>query len=72
MQEVALSTMKTFDKEAAILAGMGVTIVIASGDNGVANVNCACDSNSGRTATGTDWAVRPSLIFVLLIFLCKF
>lgn len=50
--------MKTFNNEASILAGMGVTVVVSTGDYGVSNVKCACSSNSGWNATGTDWPVR--------------
>ena len=58
---MSLSVLKSFNTEASLLAGMGVTIVVSSGDYGVSNVKCACAANSGTNATGTDWPVSRHL-----------
>ncbi len=39
--------LSQFNTEALKLAAMGVTISVSSGDDGVANVGCACDRSKG-------------------------
>lgn len=41
-QFVSPATKKSFNAEALKLAVRGVTIVVASGDNGVAGITCEC------------------------------
>jgi tripeptidyl-peptidase-1 len=41
------SKMTAFNNEAMKLGAQGVTIFVSSGDDGVSNVNCACDKNNG-------------------------
>jgi hypothetical protein len=52
-------TLISFNTEAVKLAAMGVTVVAASGDSGVANFDCTCYKDSGSAAspgwTGTSW-----------------
>ena len=52
---MATSSLNAFNTQAMKLAAMGVTIFAASGDDGVAGFNYACNSNSGSAATGGRW-----------------
>jgi subtilase family serine protease len=51
LQELPGSVLSAFNNEAIKLAAMGVTIVAASGDDGVASVDCACSADSGSAAS---------------------
>lgn len=43
------SVLNAFNTEAMKLGGIGVTVTISSGDNGVANGGCGCTTNSGSS-----------------------
>jgi tripeptidyl-peptidase-1 len=45
-QSNSASTMTSFYNEAVKLAAMGVTVLVSSGDDGVANFGCSCYSSS--------------------------
>ena len=51
------ATMTSFNNEAIILGGMGVTVTVSSGDDGAPNEynSCLCDYNSGSSTTS--WTV---------------
>jgi len=69
-QDIAASTLSSFNTEAMKLGAIGVTVAVSSGDDGVANFgiycqpgypisgdNCACQANSGSSVsswTGTN------------------
>ena len=45
------STLSSFNTEAIKLAAMGVTVLVSSGDDGVANTGCPCDSQSAPSVS---------------------
>ncbi len=64
VQQNPVSVMNSFNTEALKLSSMGVTIMVSTGDNGVANFgcpcskikpisssNCACQANSGKSTS---------------------
>ncbi len=50
--------MDAFNAEAIKLAAMGVTITVASGDNGAVNFGCSCTADS--SSTFSRWRRSPS------------
>lgn len=57
------STLEAFDNEAAILASLGITVVVSSGDDGAASANsdgCQCNENSDSAVSpwsgSEDWS----------------
>eukprot|EP01038_Epipyxis_sp_PR26KG_P004236 gene4236-6013_t len=52
-QQQASSVLTQFNTEALKISALGVTVSISSGDDGVANSNCACTTSS---STPSDWS----------------
>jgi tripeptidyl-peptidase-1 len=68
VQTVTSSTKNSFNTEAKKLAAIGVTVMVSSGDDGVANFgctcpggsasyhNCACNADSSSSILFTSWS----------------
>jgi subtilase family serine protease len=48
-QESSPSEMNSFNTEAMKCTALGVTIMVSSGDNGVMNFGCTCDSSTATS-----------------------
>lgn len=59
-QEVSASVLEAFDREALVLAARGVTLVVASGDDGAMSTGYSsagtCDSTTCATNSGSEYA----------------
>jgi subtilase family serine protease len=58
--------MLAFNTEALKLAAMGVTVVVATGDDGVAGRPERCDTGSSSAIAAWVVCSQPSALFVLL------
>ena len=49
--------MTSFNTEALKLAARGVTVIVSTGDGGVAEMEAYCEANSGSSILSTPWTV---------------
>ena len=71
-QDSSSSILNSFNTEAVKLTSTGVTIMVSSGDNGVAGTASNCNVNSGSSQSS--WTVSFLLfsLFVRYFFSCFF